>query len=197
MAQGANSGLTHRGLALLGVMAAVVVVVWATLFRQSRQTPPEATAKPDLPAALVCPMIGVFPASVPWSSVVRMDEMMPSAPGWGVRYNAVVALARRGSPDLPFDVLSEMLDEDRQMRNRRTRLQDGREVPNEAAARGIVLVALKVFAEWHKHANAVKAAGPDNPGLKRVYAAVEKLTHSPNNVVRMEAANVKLSLPKG
>ncbi|HYT89982.1 MAG TPA: hypothetical protein VEL76_14850 [Gemmataceae bacterium] len=196
MPEVANSGLTHRGLVLLGLMAAVVVVLWAVL-RPSRQTPPEAAGKPDLPAALVCPIVGTFPASVPWSSVGRMDGVMPSAPGWQVRYNATVALARRGSPRLPFDILSEMLDEDRQMRNWRARLQDGREVPDEAAARRTVLAALKVFAEWHKHADAVKTVGADNPDLRKVYAAVEKLTHSPNQVVKMEATNVRLNLPKG
>ena len=52
------------------------------------------------------------------------------------------------------------------------------------------------MVEWHKHSAAVKATPADNPGLQRIYAAVERLTHSPNRVVRTEAENTRLTLRK-
>src|SRR5262249_19030968 len=75
---------------------------------------------------------------------------VPSGPqsprGWQVRSNAVLSLARRGSPHVQdpeiWDTLREMLDEDQQLRNFRARLSDGREVPDQTAARLTVIDAL-------------------------------------------------------
>ena len=137
-----------------------------------------------------------LPGSVSWAALGALGERLPSGRGWEIRYQAVEALARRGSERLPFDVLAEMLDEDLQMRNRPVRLKDGRVVPDESAARRTVLIGLKAVLEWHKHSDAVRAVGADNPGLQRVYAAVERLTHSPNRVVQTEAENTRLTLRK-
>src|ERR1700736_1810414 len=90
-----DSGLMRRGLLLLGLMTVLAVVVLYVALRRPDQ---EVRAEPPLAAGL------------------------PSAPGWEIRYNATVALARRGSPQLPLGVLCEMLDEDRQMRNFRATL---------------------------------------------------------------------------
>src|SRR5262249_41539129 len=117
-----------------------------------------------------------------------------SAPGWDVRYNATVALARRGSPHVRLDVLAEMLDEQRQMRNFRHTLHDGRNVADEAAARRTVLNALKAVKEWHAHPEAVKAVGRDNPQLQMVHAAVDRLADSSNIVVQTEARKTRQSL---
>jgi hypothetical protein len=84
-----------------------------------------------------------------------------------------------------------MLDEDRQMLNFRATLSDGHEVPDEGAARRIVLGALKALAEWEHHADAVKTVGANNPGLLQIQQAVERLTHSPNLVVRTEAEKTR------
>src|SRR5260370_18760445 len=61
-----------------------------------------------------------------------------SPPGWEVRYNATIALARRGSERVKdeqvWENLQEMLDEEQQLRNSRRKLKDGAEVPDEAGA---------------------------------------------------------------
>jgi hypothetical protein len=195
MAKEGGSALVQRGLLLLGLMTALVIAVWVMLLRGVRQEIPTEKQRPELLAALVaspaCGLPGI------WAALPQVGEMLPSPRGWEVRYQATTTLARRGSTKVPFAILAEMLDEDRQMKNFRARLQDGREVPDEAAARQTVLSALKAVLEWHKHKEAVKAVGPSDPGLQRVYAAIDRLTHSPNLVVRTEAENARLSLKKG
>jgi hypothetical protein len=194
MAQGSNSGLTQRGLLLFGLMTAAAFILWVVLWRTPEQTLPMEKRQPELIAALT-----TAPASlpaVPWGPLVQVSALLPSAPGWEIRYNATVTLARRGSPQLPLDILAEMLDEGQQMKNFRARLQDGREVPDETAARRTVLQALKAVLEWHKHASALRAVGPDHPGLQKVHAAIVRLTQSPNLVVKTEAENTRLALPK-
>jgi hypothetical protein len=191
-----SSPLARRGLLLLGMMTAIVIAVWAMLLRGTRQEIPTEKRDPAPLASLVASLAS-GPPGVSWSALGQVGQTLPSTPGWEVRYNAAIALARRGSARVPFDLLAEMLDEDRQMKNFRARLKDGREVPDEAAARRTVLSTLKAFAEWHTHPQAVQAVGPSDPGLQRVYAAIDKLTQSPNRVVRTEAANTRLSLKKG
>ncbi len=191
-----NSGLAQRGLLLLGFMVVIVAAFSFVLLRGPQQQVPTESHGPEPLIALVCVPTAGLPGAVCWAALGELGEMLPSARGWEVRYNAVVALARRGSAHLPFAVLAEMLDEQRQMRNFRARLQDGRNVPDEAAARRTVLNALKAVVEWHKHSSAVQAVGGDNAGLRKVYAAVDRLTRSPNLVVRTEAENVRLSLRK-
>ncbi len=196
-ADNSGSGLVPRGLMLLGVLLVVMYLFWTLLVRGPQQELPTETRRPEVVATLIAAPDTGFPGTIPWPSLGKAAELMPSAPGWLVRYNATITLARRGSPEVPFAILAEMLDESLQMRNFRARLQDGREVPDEAAARRTVLQALRATAEWHKHPEARQAVGPAHPGLQRVYAAIDKLTSSPNLVVKTEAQNVRLTLPKG
>jgi hypothetical protein len=191
-----GSGMARRGLLLLALMAAVAVAVWVMIWRSTRQELPTENHRPEVAAALVAsPGPGL--SGIPWGALAEIGQTLPSARGWETRYNATLALARRGLSSVPFAILAEMLDEDRQMKNFRARLQDGREVPDEAAARRTVLNALKAFADWHQHKrNPVGVVGKKSPGLQRVYAAIDKLRHSPNNVVQTEANNTWLSLGK-
>jgi hypothetical protein len=169
--------------------------LWVMLMRGTRQEIPSEKQRPDVVASLVAAPASGLPAV--WAALYQFGETLPSPRGWEIRYQATTTLARRGSTRVPFATLAEMLDEDRQMKNFRARLKDGREVPDEAAARQTVLSALKAVLEWHKHKEAVQAVGPSDPGLQRVYTAIDKLTHSPNLVVKTEAANARLSLKKG
>jgi hypothetical protein len=117
-------------------------------------------------------------------------------PGFEVRYNAAVALARRGSDKAAerLDVLQEMLDEEQQLRSFRKRIIDGRLVPdNEAppdpvAARTAVESALKAIVELHK-----KRPEMD---LSSLMPAIDKLTQSSNPVLRTEAERTKQELEK-
>jgi len=187
----ANLGLMRRGFLLLGLMALLTGVVLYIALRRPRQELPVDQLRPEWLAPLaVTPQAG-FPAALAWASFPQLGTALPSARGWEIRYNAVVALARRGSPALPLSLMREMLDEDQQMRNFRATLADGRDVADETAARRTVLSALKALAQWHTHAAAVQSVGSDNPALVQVYQAVDRLTHSPNLVVRTEAGKTR------
>jgi hypothetical protein len=186
----------QRGLLLLvlvGTVAGTVLVIM--LRRAGRAEPTHATRIETLAPFLVVPQTG-FPATVTWASLVKLGEALPSAPGWEIRYTATRVLALRGSAKIPLDILCEMLNESRQLRNFQTKLANGKIIADEAAAQQEVLIALKAVAEWHGHADAVKAVGPDNAELQKVYSAVEKLKSSSNNVVRTRAQETYLSLGK-
>lgn len=106
-----------------------------------------------------------------------------SGDGWDVRYNAVLALARRGSPKLNDTVVQElfkeMLDEEQQMRNFRTKLKDGKEVSDAVAARTAVLGAVKALDDY-------KTKVPTTD-LSMYRPALEKLTSSPNTILKQES----------
>jgi hypothetical protein len=191
-----DSGLWKRGLFLLVLMGAIAGTVLFVLLRRGHEELSADKIRPEpLVTSLVVPSAG-FPAGISWGALYELSDQLPSAPGWEIRYNATLALARRGDPEVRLDVVREMLDPRRQMRNFRTRLPDGRDGPDEAAAGRTVLNALKAFGEWHRHAEAVKAVGAKNPKLQMVYAAIDDLAAGPNRVLRLEAQNVKLTLAK-
>jgi hypothetical protein len=183
-----DSGLVKRGLLLLALMSALVVVLLTIMFQRSGPGLPASVDRPELLAAVLVRSDASFPAAVSWSGLYRFGEAFPSAPGWLIRYNAAGALARRGSDNVPWDVLREMLDESRQMHNFRVQLRDGRLVPDEAAARLTVLSALKAIAEWHKKQTAGKEASPE---LAPVYAAVNKLAGNPVMEIKSQAENTR------
>lgn len=108
-----------------------------------------------------------------------------SGPGWEIRYNAALALARRGSDQTPLDLLAEMLDEDQQRRNARLKLNQA-DVPDEAAARTTVLGALDAVVALHRQQPKLKL-GP-------IDTALAKLEQSPNIVVRTEALKARNAL---
>jgi hypothetical protein len=191
----ADTGLMIRGLVVLGFLTVLAcVVLFVALGRPTQELPSQRLHSEWLTPLAAAPQAG-FPAGLAWSGMSELGQALPSARGFEIRYNATIALARRGSPTLPFDVLREMLDEDRQMLNFRATLADGREVPDEGAARRTVLGALKALAEWQHHPDVVKAVGASDPGLLQVQQAVERLTHSSNLVVRTEAEKTRQTFP--
>ena len=115
----------------------------------------------------------------------------PKSPaGWAVRYNAVLALANRGSdkfidPEI-WDTLVEMLDEPQQLRNFTARLENGSEVPDPSAARLAVIGALKAVQSFHQ-----KKPQTD---LGRLTDAIARVVQSENAPVRVEAEKTKLAL---
>jgi hypothetical protein len=160
-----DSGLMARGLVVLGLMLILAAVVSFVLFRPG----PDTLRAAEIP------------------------KIPPSADGWEVRYNATVALARRGSSKLPCDVIAEMLDERQQLRNHvdKTSTKDV-EILDEQAARRAVANALLALTIWHKNSDAVKAVtATQAEGLQRVYAAVDKLLESDSAGLRQEARKFK------
>lgn len=184
-----DNGLVKRGLFLLVLMSGLVIVVLAILFQRADTKLPAAMPRPELLTSTLVQTDTAFPANVTWLGVQQIGEAFPSGPGWRIRYNAAAALARRGSPSVPWAILIEMLDEDRQMHNFRELRGDGRAVPNEAAALTTVLAALKATAEWHKkRANNRPEVSPE---LQKLYAAVDKLTASPIMEIKLQAENTR------
>jgi len=68
--------------------------------------------------------------------------------------------------------------------SRRVQLKDGRIVPDEAAARQIILSGLKAISEWHKKQDPKTTPSAE---LLRVYDAVAKLSQSPIPEMKMQA----------
>jgi hypothetical protein len=131
-----------------------------------------------------------FPATVDWRLLAHLGKQLPSAPGWEVRYNAAVTLARRGSPKTPWPVLHDMLDEDQQLRNYRVTLKNGQMISNQEDATRTVLNALAAIAEWHKKQDPDKVA-PVSADLQLVYQQVDRLAQSGNTLVRVHADRVR------
>ncbi len=125
---------------------------------------------------------------------VKLSEGRRSPAGFEIRYNAAVALARMGSDHAKerLDVLTEMLDEEQQLRNFRTTIVDGKEVqenqarPDPVAARTAVESALKAIVELHRKKPALD--------LSSLMPAIEKLGASPNPALRLEAERTRLAL---
>jgi hypothetical protein len=113
-----------------------------------------------------------------------------STPGWEVRYNAIIALARRGSEqikdDRAWETLQEMLDEEQQLRNFKHELPDKREVSDPGAAHVTLITTLQAVGELHRRKPEL-----DLSGLK---PAVQKLTQSRNLAVNTEAKRIQQTM---
>ena len=179
----------QRGLLLLGGMTALVIVVLLIVLRNPDSPSKSTAARSDV----VIPVVvapAPFPATVNWPMFVQLRDQLPSDPGWEVRYNAAVTLARRGSAKTPWPVVLDMLDEDRQLRNYRVTLKNGQVVSNQEDATRTVLNGLVAIAEWHKKQDPAVAA-PVSADLQLVYQQVDRLAQSGNALVRVHADRVR------
>ena len=117
------------------------------------------------------------------------DAQFAKSPGSRIRYNAAVALARRGSARTPIDLLREMFDESEQLDQHRIRYKkDGREAADEPTAHDVVQTALRATAELHRKNPAVNLTALDS--------AIDKLKDSANPAVRKEAERTREALGK-
>jgi hypothetical protein len=115
------------------------------------------------------------------------SQARTKTPGLVVRYNATVALARRGSPKVNLGVLKDMLDESF-LREQMvlTSPNGGPERPDDGAVAQTVFNALKAVAELHR-------LRPDKD-LSEVREAVNKLASSANPALKAEAEKTRLAL---
>jgi hypothetical protein len=185
-----GSDIVLRGLMLLALMLVVVVGGFALLFRFGHANHPVPTVAVE--AEKLAPMLiqpaASFPDTLAWATAVKFVEELPSQPGWRIRYQVARNFASRGSSKVDWTVYREMLDEQRQFRNFRVRLDDGRLVTQEGAARQIIIGALKDLATWHKEQ---KAPVPPSDELRSVYAAVDKLSQSEIHELRVQAEKTR------
>ncbi len=118
------------------------------------------------------------------------DAQFTKTPGLRIRYNATVALARRGSSQTPIEMLKDMLDESEQLDQNRIRFKkDGREAADAATAYDVVQTALRAVAELHRKNPSVNLAALE--------PAIDKLKDSSANpAVRKEAERTREALGK-
>ncbi len=170
-----QSWMARYGLLLGGLVALVALVAIPLLLRQLSGTTPTAVA----------------------------TNVEPSKPGWEIRYNATLALARRGSDKVKqrLDVFEEMLNEEQQLRNF-TKLPADRHRPDEPARREVVtdaagayttvLTALKALVDCY-HQNPKLNLCREDPKLDE---ALDRLAHSSNPAVRSEVERTRQELAK-
>ncbi len=192
-----ESGLVQRGLILFAGLALIAGVILFIIFSQpgEKKTKPQNLQAHHLAVLAVSPT-NSFPGNLPWAPLVQILDAMPSSKGRDIRYNATIALARRGSEKLNFAVLLEMLDEKKQMLNFQEETKDGTIVVNETKARRTVILALKAFSAWHKQNEGNKKFGANSADLININRAVDQLTKSSNPVVRTEAERLRKQLEK-
>jgi len=181
-----DKGLVLRGFFLLAVIGVIVTVVMSILFMRPQPTPQVTIA----PENLVPLLVAGCPEGTPYGIAFAMADQLPSTPGWHIRYNAAMTLARRGSAAAPWPVVREMLDESQQMRNARTRLPDGASVIDEAVARAYMIAALKALAAWHEKQGAKREAPTE---LREIYPLVDKLAESPIAELKTQAEKARVT----
>lgn len=162
-----DRGFVVRGFVMLGLMAALATVVLVIVFQNPAQPLP------------------VDPAGV---------AAEPSPPGWEVRYNSALALARRGSASTPWEIVAEMLNEKQQLRNFRVPVKDGKDAPDEGSARRVVVNALSAIREWRE-----KQKGPppaDAGSFELVRNKVNDLASHAVMEIKMQAEQTKLAIAK-
>jgi hypothetical protein len=129
------------------------------------------------------------------AQLVEKDDSVPTRsittkPGFKVQANAVIALARRGCPEVPLNLLEMMLSPDDL---RRTFVlqpkKGGPDRPDEGLVNLTVINALKAAAELRK-----KCPKLDLSGLR---PAVERLTQDSNPAVQVEAKAAQQALQGG
>jgi hypothetical protein len=182
-----GSDIALRGLVLLAFMILVVIGGFALLF-WTRQPAPTIAVEAERMAPMLIQPGASFPASVGWGTAVQFVDELPSQPGWRIRYQVARNFASRGSAKVDWIVYREMLDEQRQLRNLRLRLEDGRLVTQEMIARQYIILYLKDLATWHKEQRAPVAPSVE---LREVYAAVNKLAESPTHELRVQAEKTR------
>jgi hypothetical protein len=116
----------------------------------------------------------------------KTEEARTKVPGLKIRYNATVALARRGSDQARVDVLQDMLNEPLQQQNFVLKRKNGEEVPDEATARVTVATALQAVAELHRK-------NPERD-LSRLYRAIEEIAEGKNAALQAEAERTRKTL---
>jgi hypothetical protein len=182
-----DSGLWKRGLLLFGVLALIALAVLiVVLWRPDRPTTDGPLKAEHVVAALPAPTAPV-PGALPWAGYFYLASHLPSPEGWKIRYSAAIAMARGGSLKLPLPIMREMLNEDQQKRNYTILGKDGKYTINNGAAQELNINALKAFGEWHKKNKADKKFDPENADLEKVYHAIDQLTQSSNDLIRLEA----------
>src|ERR1051326_2009013 len=102
-------------------------------------------------AAMVLGIVALVLWRPGWSSRAPAPIGHADAPGGKIRYNAKIALARRGKLDeKAVDNLKDMLDEEMQRANFRVKQADGQETVDEQGMDSMLAAALDAIAAYHE-----------------------------------------------
>jgi hypothetical protein len=113
-------------------------------------------------------------------------EAITRSPGLAIRFNANIALARRGSPKVRLDVIAEMLDERALRENFRVKVKGGEDVPDEEIVANTLDATLRAISELHR-------LRPELD-LSHLRDALDTLARSSNMNIRSEAERTLKSL---
>lgn len=169
MPQPDENGFVKRGFYLLGAIALLVAVVLSIIFYKPDQ--PQPIDAKELPANA-------------------------SKPGWKIRYNAAITLLRRGSDQVPWPIVREMLDEKQQLKNSEFNRPDGRVIPDESQARSFVIATLKALVEWKRQFTDAGKKIADVDVLSAVRTDVELLAKSSIPELHRQAVETQWALAK-
>jgi hypothetical protein len=114
------------------------------------------------------------------------DESITRSPGSTIRFNANIALARRGSVHVRLDLLKVMLDESALSENFRLRTKDGRDLPDEEVIANTLDATLRAIDALHRLRPQLNLSG-----LRENLNALAK---SPNMALRVEAERTLTTL---
>ncbi len=114
------------------------------------------------------------------------DEAITKSPGLKIRYNATIALARRGSDKVRIGVLREMMDGKIQQQNFRLKPKNRDEMPDEPTARTTQVTALQAATELHRK--------KPNLDLSALATILDELSHDENLTLRTEARRTRDAL---
>ena len=109
----------------------------------------------------------------------KAEEAITKVPGLRIRYNATVALARRGSDKTPLGVLQEMLDEALQRQYFVLKGKGGEETPDETTAQTTLVSALQAVGELHQRR--------PQRDLTTLLGEIEQIAQSKNAALQTEA----------
>jgi hypothetical protein len=107
-------------------------------------------------------------------------------PGAEIRYNATIALARRGSNRVRMGLLEEMLDESSLQETFRVILKSGQEAPDDATVWLTLTSALSAVAELHRQ--------DPHLDLSPLLPKINALAEHPNSRLRTEAQTTQSAL---
>ena len=105
-------------------------------------------------------------------------------------------LLRRGSEQVPWSVVREMLDEKQQLKNSEFQRPDGRAVADEAQARAFVIASLKALVEWKRRLTEAGMNIGDVKALSEIRADIEPLAKSPIPELQRNALEAQRALVK-
>jgi len=123
---------------------------------------------------------------IPLLSSENEDQALTRVPGLKIRYNATIALARRGSDRVRLDVLQEMLDAKQQQDNFQKKHKNGHIEPDEATITVTMATALRATVDLHRR--------DPSRDLSELNSSIGELTRSFNATLRNEALRTQSEL---